>query len=201
VKIIVIILAIGVSGAFSVKARAEDNTLVERRILIWRIDDLYGEGKFKEAIPLAEKVVVLTKRAKGDEDPDTATSLNNLAELYKETGDYAKAEPLLKEALEIRQKALGPQHADTATSLNNLGLLYQEMGNYAKAEPLFKEALEIRLKVLAPQHPFTAQSLNNLAGLELDLGKTQEAKRLGQLGCAADGEAFSQILSFGSETS
>jgi lipopolysaccharide biosynthesis regulator YciM len=72
-------------------------------------------------------------------------------------------------------------------------------GDYTKAEPLFKEALQIRQKVLGPEHPDTAQSLNNLAYLELDLGEIQEAERLGRLGYAAGVEAFSQILSFGSE--
>ncbi len=43
----------------------------------------------------------------GQEHPDTATSLNNLAELYKAMGDYAKAEPLYRRALAIREKALG----------------------------------------------------------------------------------------------
>ena len=57
-------------------------------------------------------------------DPDTASSLNNLALLYKDMGDYAKAEPLYKEALEIRQKVLGQEHPDTALSLNNLAALY-----------------------------------------------------------------------------
>ena len=70
-----------------------------------RIGNCLSEDKFKEAIPLAEKLVVLTKRAKGDEDPDTASSLNSLAGLYGVTGDYAKAEPLCKEAMQIRQKS------------------------------------------------------------------------------------------------
>ena len=46
--------------------------------------------------------------------PDVATSLNNLAELYRTQGDYAKAEPLYKRSLAIREKALGPDHPDVA---------------------------------------------------------------------------------------
>jgi len=40
--------------------------------------------------------------------PSTATSLNNLAGLYRQKGDFAKAEPLFQRALKIREKALGP---------------------------------------------------------------------------------------------
>ena len=80
----------------------------------------------------------------GEEHPDYATSLNNLAGLYKSMGEYAKAEPLYRQALEIRRRVLGEEHPDYATSLNNLAVLYESMGEYAKAEPLYRQALEIR---------------------------------------------------------
>ena len=47
------------------------------------------------------------KKALGEGHPDYATSLNDLAVLYQEMGDYARAEPLFRQALEIREKALG----------------------------------------------------------------------------------------------
>ncbi len=52
-----------------------------------------------------------------------ATSLNNLAVLYKAQGKYAEAEPLYKRALRIDERALGPDHPDVATDLNNLAVL------------------------------------------------------------------------------
>ena len=159
--VIVMFLALGATVPAKTRLLAEDSPTE----LVRRAVELYGEGKFGEAIPLLEKLVALTKRAKGDKHPDTALSLSNLGALYLKVGDYAKAEPLFKEALEIRHKVLGPEHSDTAESLNNLGFLYLEMGDYDKAEPLFKEALEIRHKVLGRDHPDTAQALSNLAGL------------------------------------
>ena len=73
---------------------------------------------------------------------DYADSLNNLAILYQEMGDYAAAEPLYRQAMEIHRAALGEGHPDYATSLNNLALLYRPMGDYAAAEPLFRQALD-----------------------------------------------------------
>ena len=64
----------------------------------------------------------------GENHPDYATSLNNLAGLYQAMGDYAKAEPLFRQALEINKRALGENHPDYATSLNNLAALYQAHG-------------------------------------------------------------------------
>ena len=85
-----------------------------------RIYKLFDEGKYQEAIPLAEQVVVLTRRSRGPEHPDTATSLENLGQLYYCIGDYAKAELLYQQALRISEKVLGPDHPGTATSLNGL---------------------------------------------------------------------------------
>jgi tetratricopeptide (TPR) repeat protein len=50
------------------------------------------------------------EKALGPEHPNVATSLNNLAALYKAQGRYAEAEPLYRRALEIWEKALGPEH-------------------------------------------------------------------------------------------
>ena len=68
---------------------------------------------YKEAIKIAEQIF-------GAEDPNTAISLDDLAELYREMGEYDKAEPLLKEALRIRQKVLGQKNPQTAINLNDL---------------------------------------------------------------------------------
>jgi tetratricopeptide (TPR) repeat protein len=90
----------------------------------------------------------ITKNVLGENHPDYATSLNNLAELYHTMGDYSKAEPLYQKALEITKNVLGENHPDYATSLNNLAMLYKNMGDYSKAEPLIQKALEIAKNVL-----------------------------------------------------
>ncbi len=67
-----------------------------------------------------------------------ATSLNNLAELYRAQGRYAQAEPLYPRSLAIREKALGPEHPHVAASLSSLALLYKCRGGYGEDEPLPK---------------------------------------------------------------
>jgi tetratricopeptide (TPR) repeat protein len=47
--------------------------------------------------PLLLKLTDLAKKALGEEHPDYAASLNNLAELYERMGNYAQAEPLYQE--------------------------------------------------------------------------------------------------------
>src|SRR5271166_5612502 len=161
VKSLFVLLALGFL-IFASSSLAEDEDLGS---LNQRIYKLFAEGKYQEAIPLAEKAVEIATRVLSPEDPETATSLNNLGELYSNMHQYAKAEALLQEALRIRQKVLGREHPYTAFSLNNLGILYQAMAKYAKAEPLYQEALRIRRKVLGREHPDTALILNNLGTL------------------------------------
>src|SRR5271166_4502470 len=161
VKSLFVLLALGFL-IFASSSLAEDEDLGS---LNQRIYKLFAEGKYQEAIPLAEKAVEIATRVLSPEDPETATSLNNLGELYSNMHQYAKAEALLQEALRIRQKVLGREHPYTAFSLNNLGILYQAMAKYAKAEPLYQEALRIRRKVLGREHLDTALILNNLGTL------------------------------------
>ena len=174
VKVFVIMLAIGFSLALSVQTRADDNSAAE---LTRQIQELEDRGRYKEAIPLAERLVAQTSQSQSDQNR-TVVSINTLAILYERTREYAKAEPLYKEALEINQKVLGHDHPDTAASLNNLAELYKDMGEYAKAEPLFKEALEIHQKMLGHDNADTATDLNNLAQLYEGRGEYNKAEPL-----------------------
>src|SRR5271154_6530662 len=106
-KITVVLLAFGFWILSSSASSAKEDNI---EVLNQQIVKLVEEGKYQEAIPLAEKVVELARRVRGPEDPDTASSINNLALLYSQIGEYAKAEPLYKEALRIYQKLLGPEH-------------------------------------------------------------------------------------------
>ena len=143
-----------------------------------RVNQLIEQGKYQEAIPIAERAVEEAKHTLGPDHPKTADALNDLGFIFQKIGSYAKAEPLYQEALRIRQKVLGPEHSDTAESLNNLASLYWAMGEYVKAEPLLKEALRIRQEVFGSGHPDTAQSLNNLAELYQAMGEYAKAEPL-----------------------
>src|SRR5580704_5348704 len=145
-----------------------------------QLNQLIGQGKYQEAIPIAERAVEVAKRTEGPDHPKIADALNYLGFIFQKIGNYAKAEPIYREALRIRQKVLGPEDPHTALSLNNLAVLYQDMGEYAKAEPIYREALRIRQKVLGPEHLDTASSLNDLAVLYQDMGEYAKAEPLYQ---------------------
>ncbi|MFM6570621.1 MAG: tetratricopeptide repeat protein [Microcystis panniformis] len=152
--------------------------LAEAERLTQQVIQLYQQGKYNEAIPLAEQALAIIKQQLGDNHPLTAQSLNNLALLYYSQGRYSEAEPLYKEALAISKQQLGDNHPDTAISLNNLAELYRVQGRYSEAEPLYKQALAIWKQQLGDNHPDTAISLNNLAELYKSQGRYSEAEPL-----------------------
>ncbi len=139
---------------------------------------LEKQGRYAEAIPLAERALTLTERILGSEHPQTATSLNNLAGLLCATGDYAAARSLYQRALAIRQKRLGSDDPQTAASLNNLAGLLESTGDYAGARPLYERALTIREAQLGATHPDTAMSLDGLASLLESTGDYAGARPL-----------------------
>jgi len=137
---------------------------------------LYGQGKYAEALPLAESALEIRLTLLGEKHQDTAASYKNLGELYQAMGDYGKAEPLYEKALAIDREVLGEKHQDTAQSYSNLGQLYQDMGDYGKAEPLCVKALEIKKEVLGEKHPDTATSCNNLGEIYQAMGDYRKAE-------------------------
>ncbi|MDJ1177119.1 CHAT domain-containing protein [Roseofilum capinflatum] len=151
-----------------------------------QIVQLYQQGQYAAAIPLGERAIELARERWGNEHENVATSLNNLAELYKSQGRYSDAEPLYQEALAIIRIALPENHPNLATHLNNLAGLYRSQGRYTEAEPLFQEALAIDRIALPENHPDLATHLNNLAVLYRSQGRYTEAEPLFQEALAID---------------
>jgi tetratricopeptide (TPR) repeat protein len=65
------------------------------------------QGRYGEAVLLYWQAWAIRKARLGEQHPDTATSLNNLAGLYQAQGRYDEAEPLYQQALAIRKARLG----------------------------------------------------------------------------------------------
>jgi tetratricopeptide (TPR) repeat protein len=83
---------------------------------------------------------VLRSTTLGEGHPHFATSLDNLAGLYREMGDYAAAEPLYRQASDIFRTALGEEHPLFALTLSNLARLCVATARETEALALKKEA-------------------------------------------------------------
>jgi tetratricopeptide (TPR) repeat protein len=73
---------------------------------------LEQQGRYREALPLAQEVLLKLRRILGESHPDYAKSLNHLAALYAAMGAYGKALPLLEQARDLRKRLLGENHPD-----------------------------------------------------------------------------------------
>jgi tetratricopeptide (TPR) repeat protein len=145
---------------------------------------------YEQARPLYARALAMCEKALGPNDPDTATSLNDLATLLQAQGDLDAARPLFERALRIREKRFGPDHPITGVSLGNLGRLLLEQAQllrtkglpgrplFARARPLLERTLKIHERELGPKHRNTGVSLTNLARLHKDLGELAAALQL-----------------------
>jgi CHAT domain-containing protein len=130
------------------------------------------------ALSLFLETCQLRRSVLGEEHPDYAISLNNLAGLHRDMGEPGKALPLFVEASALLRRVHGEKHHAYAASLDNLALLYQEIGEPATALPLLLESRRLHRLVLGPRHPDYAASLNHLAWFYHTAGKSTEALAL-----------------------
>jgi len=110
----------------------------------------------------------------GNDHPDTLISLNNLADLFKDKGDYESALPLYKECLAKRRLVLGNDHPDTLTSIFNLATLFKNKRDYYRALPLYEEWLSKRTLALGENHPATRQSNMIYINFLREMGKNMQ---------------------------
>ena len=136
---------------------------------------MFGQGKLTDAKDLAEQALSIRQRILEPNDPLIAVSLNYLAAIDQERGEYLQALPLLQRALKIRETALGPNHSDTTASVNNLATLYYAQGDFAAALPLMQRALETDERILGSDHLCVSTDLNNLGELYQKQGDFAQA--------------------------
>lgn len=166
------------------------NQLSERAV------DLFQEEKYQEAIVFFEQALAIHERVLGREHRDNITPINNLADLYKTTGQYNKALSLYQRVRVISEKAYGAEHEDTVPSLNNLANVYEVLGQYDQALQVYQRALAIREKVLRPEHLYIAMSLNNLGTLYRTVGQYDIALPLFQRSLAISKKVYGSDHTF-----
>ena len=142
----------------------------------------------------------------GPDHPNYSDSLNNLANVYIDMGDYEKAYRQLKKVLKIRLDTYGLIHPAVAQAFNHLAVVAGRMQDYEAAEKYHLQALLIRRRTLGELHLQLANSYQNLSylyamqnRLEDALQMTEQAERiiLAQLsqifGVTAEGQRIAHI--------
>ncbi len=139
-------------------------------------DLLYIQDKTETVDSLYRRALDIMRR--DQLNIEVCRSLNGLALVHNDAGEYVEAEKHLKRAIEIHTKAERRDHPYLATVLTNLGILYTNLGRYAEAEPLFKRAKYIQDTVLRDDHPDVAVRLHATASLYSKIDRRDEAVAL-----------------------
>ena len=151
---------------------------------------LFTKALYAEAESLMRRALAIDEQSLGDQHPNVARDLNNLAELLRATNRLAEAEPLMRHALAIDEQSFGHQHHNITLSLNNLAQLLQDTNRLAEAEPLMRRALAIDEQSFGNQHPKVANSLSNLAQLLQATNRPTEAEPLMRRALAIAEQSF-----------
>ena len=139
------------------------------------------QGKYDEAEPLYREALAIDKKIYGDDHPEVATDLNNLASLLIKQLRLDEAEKPCFDALKIRQVKLGEDHLRTAQSHNTCGELLRCQGHLTESRDHYKIALRLRREKYGDRgHEDIAETLHGLALLAEKEGNNEEACALGR---------------------
>ncbi len=90
-----------------------------------------------KAEPLYRQALVIQVRRLGENHPETARTIQNLAQALQLRGQTPEAVTLYRRALAAKRIALGSAHPSVTISLNNLGnMLARDMGRLDEGEAL-----------------------------------------------------------------
>ncbi len=159
-------------------AFAQSPSESELRDINERSLSLLQAGQYSEAMRLAKQLVAGTRARYGDNTPEYAVSLNNLAQLLQDTNRLAEAEPLMRDALAIDERHLEANHPNIAVDLSNLARLLARMNRLNEAEVLYLRALKIAEASFGANNPTVSLIINNLAMLLRDTDRGSEAEPL-----------------------
>jgi hypothetical protein len=99
-------------------------------------------------VGLEEKVLEVSKRALGEEHPDTLLSMGNLAASYSDLGRLQDAVELEEKVLEARKRMLGKEHPRTLLSINNLEIYLTNLSEQTHPQNLvLRPALQSKEQV------------------------------------------------------
>ncbi len=156
-------------GRSSLGAAAALDLLVNARYL-------NNKRREEETLKLAWRAVELRRELQGNEHPEFATSLHQLADVLHSNLRYQEALDLFDQSLAIRESLFGRDSPEVAESLDDLGDLYDDIGDKQRAREILERSLDIRERHLGPDHRDVGQSLNTLANVLYRMGHYDQAK-------------------------
>lgn len=119
-------------------------------------------GDFQRAPQQFTSALTLRTQVLGENDPDIARTLYDLAKCQFELGETAKALELHNRALHIRMQIQNVGQEDIADSYYWLGVVHNKMKEYSLAVDYLSKAIEIESKIYEENDPKRAKAFFQL---------------------------------------
>lgn len=100
------------------------------------------KGEYSKALPLFEKAKNIYMSS-AENNPSNANVLSNIANIYREMGEYNKAKEMAEIAETIAREYLGNDSKNYAYIINCYGSVYAKIGKEKEAKDKFETALRI----------------------------------------------------------
>ena len=128
---------------------------------------LFKRRRYADAEPVLARLVAL-KRRLGDEHPEVAAVVANLALVHEALQRYESAETLWRCALAIRERSLPDDSPAVSMAREHLADMCAANGRPEEAIPLRERALAVRSRTLAPDNPQLAAAKAKLTALRVE---------------------------------
>ncbi len=167
-------LDVEVLSADTVAAGEAALDVVARLEAEFMLRDLVDEGRFEEAIPLAERLVELTEEELGI-SVEFGVALSNLGILQRRAGLYELSEESFLRSIDVIREADGFYTDAVINPLIGLGVNYQATGAYFEAVTVFEEARTVSRRVHGLLNEQQIDILDHLSNTMIEMEQYGEA--------------------------
>lgn len=143
-----------------------------------KIDMLLAEGRFVDALPVAQKLVTLNTELYGQTHLDVGRSQFQLAEIYSALDQLRKADGPYKFALWIFEQKLPPAAPETERVVMRLIDGYTEQKLWQQVNILLLHWYDVTRQSLGPDAPQTIEAVKKLAAFYRETNREIEARNL-----------------------
>lgn len=140
----ILLAVIVLYASLSVIAQTISPALQEANKLSVEVVKLFQEGKYKEALPIAQKVVEINEKELGKNDIEVAKALANLGYVYYLLEDNKKSQEAFERSVEIfesKEKLSKAEYVLVAAMLEKVALIKYDNSNPNSAENYLKKSL------------------------------------------------------------
>jgi serine/threonine-protein kinase len=138
------------------------------------------QGNINLALKQVQEALAINIKAFGEDSINTAVSLNSLAVIKYQTGDFPKAIEYMYRAVKIFENKQSKDYADTLELKTNLAALLLASKRYVEAEKIARDVYNIQVEKLGKTHDSTIYSQQTLAKSLVFLNQLDEALFLAQ---------------------